>query len=1332
MSVFVPELILKEFLEGKTKGLIKGAVMSVDIIGFTEMMSKLIELGKEGTEMISEMTTQLFDRALDVIYPRRGFVSYFAGDSLTAVFSSEKSETVNSRNCLEAAFEIQKIFKIDNTFITRVGNFTFTSRIGLSYGDVFWSVAEHGGERVLIFRGKALKDSVSAQKTSSPGVISAEKKFFSISGTQDKALWSGAGEYYFLDGTNEKFSVKTASSEISVFSEHLTESFVGKAELKFQSPEFREVIPVFVSCENEEETEEVVVSMLSLKKEYGFSHPHVDYGPEGPVILVFFGAPTSYEHMESRALNFLLALKEKNFSVKCGATKGTCYCGFNGGSRRREFTCLGDATNIASRIMNAAPPGSIYVDDKIARSKAFRFEWVGEYFFKGKKFKTSTYSLTGAVKEAQESFYGKMIGREEEKAQLMNIIKNIETTESAGAVLIEGEPGVGKTRLVSEVKKELLSNSVLKNNLTWIYVQCDELFRKSFGPAGNIIRRALNRDGNKTSDFDRADFDKKFSEFLENVKNPLLKEELRKQKHIFADICGIKMKRKYFDMLPENEMFETVVSSLENFIKGLSTIKPLVVEIDDIQWIDEDTIALLRKLFTDSRGYPFVLIAEKRLPERYQEKCLFDQKYLKKRIVLRNFCLTDTALLMRTVKPEMIIGSSFLDFVEKLSGGNPFFIEQIIAYVSERGIDTENFDEKKLKFEIPPDVNNLIISRIDKMPSGLKNTVKTASVLGAEFSPEILSEMMKSSEIDEYLSEGERQYIWIKKSDTGYLFRHAMIREALYGMQMKKELKTLHYLAAKSIEKTHKRAVKNHSLEIAYHYEKAGDEIKSFNFYKLAVEHAVRYFRSAEAVSSLGNLLELLEKRISLASNKREPIKEKITYLLKKARIQYSSGAWKESVETWQEALELSGAIKDLSLKISILLKLSDSFLKAGDIMKAYDYLKKAKRLGKKSESAEMWAKIENHLGAYLCERGKYDEALEHYRSSQKVYSRLKKTEEATKVSGNIGLVCYYQGQYDRAEKFIKKHIEEAKKSKNVYQQLRGMGNLGLVYDDTGEYGRAVSIYSQVIKISKKTGFRHTEANTYGNLAGVYFALGKFEKALEYYRKQTNLSREISDDTGVYFPLINIASIYITKGKFEEAEKNLDEFREYSLRSRDKRSYAVCMGVRAKMEWRRGDTGQALRLYTQAVAKLDKMKVRYYACYFRAEKAFLLAELKKFKRALNALGETTYEAEALRIKDIASVAKMTEFACGLALADNRKRKEEFLKKILIIAEKEKDKTARSKLFFLTWSALKFSRVKNSGIDEDVFRKKALKSFRSEYKKGGNEECTYYMRKLVKT
>ncbi|MBN1619949.1 tetratricopeptide repeat protein [candidate division WOR-3 bacterium] len=1330
MSVFVPDLILKGFQEGKTKGFIKGAVMSVDIIGFTEMTSRLIDLGKEGTEMISDMTTQLFDRALDFIYPRRGFVSYFAGDSLTAVFSSEKSETVNSLNCLEAAFEIQKIFKSDNCFMTRVGDFTFTSRIGLSYGDVFWSIAEHGGERVYIFRGKVLKDCIKAQKASFPGVISAEKEFFSISGTRDKAYWSGAGEYYFIDGTSEKLSVKTESSEISLFSEKLTESFIGKAEYNFQKPEFREVIPLFVSCENEEKIEEVVETILSLKNEYGFSHPHVDYGPKGPVILVFFGAPMTYEHMESRALKFLLALKEKHFSIKCGATKGICYCGFNGGSRRREFTCLGDATNIASRLMNAAPWGKIYVDDKIARSENFRFEWVGEHSFKGKKFKTSTYTLIGAVNVAREPFSGEMIGREEEKSQLMDIIKRIGTEESAGAVLIEGEPGVGKTRLVSEVKKELLSDHEVKDNLTWIYVQCDELFRKSFGPAGNIIRRALDQDENQAIDSKRTDFDKKFTEFLENVKNPGLKEELRKQKPIIAEFCGINIKMKYFDLLPDNEKLETVVSSLENFIKGLSRVKPLVVEIDNIQWIDGDTIMLLRKLFKDSRGYPFIVIAEKRLPERYQKKVLFDQKYVKKRIVLRNFCLTDSALLMRTVKPEMRIGSAFLDFVEKLSGGNPFFIEQIVAYASERGIDTENFNEKKPDFEIPPDVNNLIISRIDKMPSGLKTAVKTASVLGAEFSPEILGEMMKNTEIKGYLSEGERQYIWVKNSDTGYLFRHAMIREALYGMQMKKELKILHYLAAKAIKKIHGLRQKNYLVEIAYHFGKAEDEENSYKFYKLAAKSSLRNFRNTEAVRCFENLLDLLDKRISLASDKTELKKEKITFMLKKAQIQYSSGNWRESVATRQEALKLSGAIRDLELKIGILLKLSDSFLKAGDLVKAYDYLKKAKRLWKKSESAEMSAKIENHLGAYLCERGKYDESLEHYRISLKIYSRLKKAKEATKVSGNMGLVYYYQGRYDRAEKFIKKHIKEAEKNNDIYQQLRGMGNLGLVYDDTGDYRRAASIYSQVIKISKKTGFKHTEANTYGNLAGVYFALGKFEKALEYYSKQIYISREISDDTGIYFPLINIASIYITKGKFEEAEKNLDEFREYSLRSRDKRSYAVCIGVRAKMEWRLGNTGQALRLYTQSVAKLEKMKVRYYSCYFRAEKAFLLAELNKFKSALNTLGKTSEEAEALKIQGIASLAKMTEYACGLALAGNRKRKDLFLKKLVKLAEKEKDKTARSKLFFLIWSALNVSRVKNSGIEEEFFRKKAFNSFKSEYKKGGNEECAYYMRKIL--
>ncbi|MBN2364324.1 tetratricopeptide repeat protein [candidate division WOR-3 bacterium] len=1333
MNTFVPEIILDGYTFGKKRGSFNGAVMSVDIKGFTEMTSELIKHGKEGTEVISEMTTGLFDKSLDLIYESEGFVSSFAGDSFTAVFNEQGSGKHSCASiCLAVAIKLKDELKKISIVETEFGTFNFSVRIGLGQGKVFWKIIEHENEKIFYFRGKAIEKAVAAQKSAEPGSICAERGMQEFSGCEGTGFndTKNCNLMALHDKIDRKFEADQHPK--NSWPEKLIKSFTGEHEFGFMIPEFREVISVFISCKKSKTIDALTSKILSMKKEYGFSHPHVDFLNSDPSVVIFFGAPVSYERNDSKAMSFLLALADwakGKIRIKCGASKGTCYCGFNGGSERKEFMCLGDTTNLAARMLNRACWDQILVDENLSKVKGFVFSFLGEYRFKGKAEDINTYVLNAVSERQAVTFSGSIVGREKEKKKLIDFLLKLKEKENAGVAVVEGEPGVGKTRLVSEIKKSAQKKMNFVNEISWIYMPCDEVLRKSYGPVQRMIKDLIEYEENGDLKQVKAGFEKKFREFLEKIPETEIKNEIESRKHIFASFCGISVRNTYFEALPEKSRFEATVVAIKSIIKGASLIKPLVLEIDDSQWIDEDMLILLRRLFVNVEKYPFAVITEKRLSDKSSALDTVPKEYVRLRLQIRNFSLPEITLLSKSVVPGLEIGSAFLDFIERFSGGNPFFIEQIIHYMAERGVDAGNFDETRLEFEIPSDVNNLIVSRIDRLTPELKTVVKAATILGTEFSSDVLTEMLGGYDIDSHLFEGENQFLWTKYSGSKYNFRHAMIRETVYGIQLKKDLRRLHSTAGRAIEKINKMSLKNVYAELAYHFEKASDETNSIKYLKLAAEQAKRNYRNEEAAYYFRRLIEITEKKIYKAENKTELIRDKTLYLKNKAYVKWQSGKWREGITLILKALESAIILPDKKLKVMVMIDVGTYYQNIGETTRAGKYLKEARRLSRKESSSEIRALSDYSLGEFYMDRGNYSEALSLLTSALNYYKKNKKEAETGKVSGSIGLLHYYKGEYEKAKKYISAHINIARKQKNLYQEMRGLGNIGIMYDDLGDYRSARKIFLKIMRLSKKTGYRHAEARTLGNLAGVYLAMNKYEKALDYFREQIKISIEMGDDLGAKFPLINVASVFVSLGRYEEAERALNEFAQYSLKSTDRRSHAVSLGIYAKIEWRKKNFKKALRLFTQAIDKLEKMKVKYYSCFFRIEKAFLLLDNGMHTKALKTLGKAGLEAEKLKISNLIPLADITKCACNFSLTKNEKNKILCFRKLVDLAENSSDQSVSAKAYYYLWSLTKEDCGFSSPVSPDEFRNKALRIFESVYKKTGNDECRLYAERI---
>ncbi|MBN1150350.1 hypothetical protein JXA84_03900, partial [candidate division WOR-3 bacterium] len=170
LNSFVPQIVLEGNSRGKTESGFSAALLSLDVKGFTAITSEVIKKGREGTEVLSDTISTIFDRVIEIVYSYGGFVSSFAGDSFTAVFQYEKNGSIlHADQCYFAALKIKDELEKTKIIRTQLGVFDFSMRIGLSQGDVFWKIIENEGTKIFYFGGEALIDCLAAQKTSKPG-----------------------------------------------------------------------------------------------------------------------------------------------------------------------------------------------------------------------------------------------------------------------------------------------------------------------------------------------------------------------------------------------------------------------------------------------------------------------------------------------------------------------------------------------------------------------------------------------------------------------------------------------------------------------------------------------------------------------------------------------------------------------------------------------------------------------------------------------------------------------------------------------------------------------------------------------------------------------------------------------------------------------------------------------------------------------------------------------------------------------------------------------------------------------------------------------------------
>ena len=639
----------------------------------------------------------------------------------------------------------------------------------------------------------------------------------------------------------------------------------------------------------------------------------------GDCVMVLFGVPKALEDAPQKAVNAAIEIrnrlykfnKDKNLSIPLnihiGINTGPVVSGMVGSESKQDFTVMGDTVNLASRIEGASQVGQILVGPATykATKSGFKYKTLQPIALKGKAEPVPVYELL-SIREtlsrvqpgADRMISSAMVGSDNELNKLeLAIIKAINGEGSIVNVI--GEAGIGKSRLIAELKNSTVMKKVTLLEGRAISMGANLGYHLIIDLLKNWAR--ITEDDSEVSAFTK----------LESAIRTTYPEALGEILPFVATLMGIKLVGRYAERMKgiESEALEKLIlKNVRDLITRGTQRAPLVAILEDLHWADTSSIELMESLFRLAGKERIVFInvfrpgyAETgdRISKAIQEE--YPDKYTE--IALQPLDEKETETLITNLLNIKGFPHKLKEQIVQRAGGNPYFIEEVVRSFIDEGavvMKEEGFEvtDKLSTMSIPRTINEVLMARIDRLDQKTRDLVKTASVIGRNFFYRILAEVARTIEdMDsrlEYLEEIQLIRERKRMEELEYLFKHALAQEVAYDSILVQKRKEMHHSVADSIEKIFSQRLHEFYGMLAFHYSQAEDLDKTEEYLIKAGEESLKSSASAEALHYYQQALEfylnkygdkadpakvaMLEKNIAIALYNRGQLAESVPY----------------------------------------------------------------------------------------------------------------------------------------------------------------------------------------------------------------------------------------------------------------------------------------------------------------------------------------------------------------------------------------------------------------------------------------------------------------------
>lgn len=1125
MRQLVPHFILEKFRDGQSRGDLTAAVLFADLTGFSSMSDALGRHGHHGSEMLAAVMQPVFEPLVHSVYAQGGFVVGFAGDAATAVFIDDDGRA--AARCLAAAESIRRHFAERPVQSTSYGVFPIAVKLGLAYGETTWEIyrSVDGRQATFGFRGRALDASAHAEHHARPGEAWLDADFYCQVAAQVQ-VFAHEGAYR-LDSVAALHPEQPLPDLAALPLEEITPFFSPAIVDLAQRGEFRPIVNVFIDLRPTDMRDDSVArfmrAVFALKGRYGGFFLRPDFGDKGINLLIFWGAPVAHETDIERALNFLLDLrKDSDIPFSAGVSYRLAYAGFVGAALREDYTGYGWGISLAARMMKSAATGEIWVDGEVAQRENafFNFSDPVERGFKGFASPQKVYLLQGRREAGEQVFTGRFSGREEELARLQAFVEPVWQGLSPGMLVIKGDAGVGKSRLIHEFVR---LDSFKARGATLVACQTDEIVRQAFNPFRYWLLRRFGISAERAPAENLSIFLAQVEQLAADTPNPLVRDELLRTRSVLAALLDLHWEGSLYSQLDAQGRYENTLIALTVLIRCLALKSPLVFILEDLQWLDDDSRAFLPHLLRslsqdDTQPVPVVFLctarSEGQAPPALGPGLLHE-------LTLGGL---DRAALAALACEKLggPVADSLVDFLEKRAEGNPFFAEQSLQYLREErhlgaqaGVFTiADLDQVEM---LSTDIQSILVARLDRLSQKVRDVVHTAAVLGREFELRLLLRMLNDQAPSTLVNHPETADIWVPLSEIRYIFRHALMRDAAYSMQLRSRQRELHALAVEAMETIFSGNLAPYVAELAHHAERAHLPQKAVLYLRQAGRQSFEAFQLNQSVHYLTRALRLTD-----------PQDLPVLFDLHRQRSQAYSylGDREREAGDMDRMTELAEQLDADLFRLQAAASRINHYNRLGRWQSILDSAAHAIALAVSLGDIDAEMDINNAQVLALMRLGRLDDALglgNHTlkRAADHAHDLL----EEAHLLNSLGLVCSERLEREQATQYFERAGAIGRKNGHLYIQAQVLNNLATLYAQGGDYITSRDYFRQAYALAREMGQRAGQGLVLGNLGWISGLLGDYHVALDYHTQAMAISREVNDPFSLANTYINLCAV---------------------------------------------------------------------------------------------------------------------------------------------------------------------------------------------------------------
>jgi len=875
-----------------------------------------------------------------------------------------------------------------------------------------------------------------------------------------------------------------------------------------------------------------------------------------------------------------------------------------------------------------------------------------------------------------------LLGRQQEYSQVLHLFND--AFQGKGALLlIGGEAGVGKSRLVRQAIQFVEKNTKNKNGPSGRYERLKGRF---------TALKGINSEVGTQSPYLA----------LFEVLRHVLPKQQRNQLNLSDLNCGVLSQWIYglesffgkpdppTPLAPEQERLRLFEALRQLMFDLAQQNAPMVLFLDDLHWADPSTIDFLDYLLMQIHQYPLLVIGTYRTEDVRPNSSLSGLVGRAIRgsegqpvfhLNLNAFGKEVFEQLVEEKAPQLENRNTLIEFLHCESKGNALFLIEILnTLLVQKAISVDAFGhwithvenlEESFKDLIPERMKNIFGHRIAQLPHSEQALLQLLSVLNQQCNQSLIDDLWTKNEVKAHgefktLLKNLLRSHFILEEQSSYHLAHDKFREVIYQNIELSHRQSLHHHITDTLKQSQWSSMANEGV-LAYHYIQADLPKQALEHLLPAIQEAVSSYRNTEALE----LIESAKVQINKLSSKESSnfIKQsKFDVLVEQTRVLDILGHKEGQGELLDELLHLAQELDDPEKKTQIHLMKGRLYSDLDDYPKSLSENYKALDFAKENLILESQAL--HGIAVYHWNTGNFEIALDYLNQEKEILESQNDLKYLSATFSYLGKVHWWKGLYIEAEEFFQKALEIEAKEKNSHTKMTIVAEQGTMYWSQNEYSKAIDSFKEVLALASRIGDKQGEAHAFGDLGLVYWSIGQYELAENEILQSLKIYIEINNLRGQAIDSNNLGLVYLSLGNLQKAH----QYHEIAFDISSKIDWEVGQGLVcggfSQIYKLQGEPEKSLEFRLKALRIFDKAQNQWLKGSALHHLGQIYIDLEDYSQALSSLESALVIKRSLDSKEKEMLILSDRAICQVGLNQTKEAVASIEKSIQLLQEHE--------------------------------------------------------------